>query len=281
MEEVIKMQNQLDKVHRVQLEIALEVKRICDLYNIKYFLIAGTLLGAVRHGGFIPWDDDMDIGMLREDYEKFISIAKTELSSKYVLQTWDEDINFGQPFAKIRKNGTRFVEKNSSKVEGHKGIYIDIFPFDNVPENLIARKVHSIKIYLLKRLILSKLGYEVWLDGGKIKKIIYKFLYFITKFISISKMKKFLEKEMKKYNTMNTDLIVAIGGSYGYKRESIKREWIEDLTTIKFENIEFLCPKDFHSYLTHFYGDYMKPPPENKRYNRHGIIEIDFGSDEE
>lgn len=271
------MQNQLEIIHKIQLEMAKEVKRICDLYKIKYFLIAGSLLGAIRHEGFIPWDDDFDIGMLRKDYDKFILIAKTELSSEYYLQTWENDIGFALPFAKIRKNGTKYIEQNSAKIDGHKGIYIDIFPYDNVPKSTIAMIIHNIITYILKRFILCKAGYELWLDGGKVKKIVYKLIYFITKFISLDLLKKLLEKQMRKYNNMNTDYIVTFGGSYGYYKESIKREWIESLTFKKFENEKFLCPKDYDSFLTHLYGNYMIPPPEDKKYNRHKIIEIDLG----
>ena len=91
---------QLESVHKVQLEIANEVKRICDKYNIKYFMIAGTLLGAVRHKGFIPWDDDLDIGMLRNDYNRFIKLAAKDLKEIYYLETWYTSSGYGLPYAK-------------------------------------------------------------------------------------------------------------------------------------------------------------------------------------
>ena len=277
MEDKLSYLDQLKKVQEIQLEMAIEVKRICDKNNIEYFIIAGTLLGAVRHKGFIPWDDDLDIGMLREDYDQFIKCAQKELSSKYFLQTWDTDDGFGLPIAKIRKNGTKFVEKSAAKTSGHEGIYIDIFPFDNVPTGKVAKKIHAISTYVLKRLILCNVGYELWLDGGKFKKVVYKAVNSIAQKTSLDRNKQLLEKQMKKFNSAKTEYVVAIGGAYGYSRESIKREWVENLALIQFENVEFMCPKDYDSYLTYFYGDYMTPPPEEKRFNRHGIIEIDLG----
>ena len=134
---------QLAKVHLVQLEIANEVKKICENYKIKYFLIAGTLLGAVRHRGFIPWDDDLDMGMLRKDYIKFLKIARKELDDKYYLESWKVASGYGLPFTKIRMNGTKYIERNSKDVNCHLGIFIDIFPFDNVPDNKVQRLIHE------------------------------------------------------------------------------------------------------------------------------------------
>ncbi|MHA1381777.1 MAG: LicD family protein [Candidatus Helarchaeota archaeon] len=266
----------LKKLHKLQLEMAKEVDSICREHNIKYFIIAGTLLGAVRHKGFIPWDDDLDIGMLREDYEKFIKICSTELSSDYFLQTWDNDPNFGLPIAKIRKNDTKYIEKASRKIGIHSGIYIDIFPFDNVPENFLKESIQNINTYILKRLILARVGYDLCQSNKKIKKLTYKIIKLISKILSLSRQKQMLEKQMKKFNNSKTTKVVTFGGSYGYKKESIKRVWVENLSNIEFENTKLICPRDYKSYLTYFYGDYFTPPPENERYNRHRGIEVRF-----
>lgn len=274
MEKSIISDQKLEEIHIVQLNMAKEVKRICELHNIDYFLIAGTLLGAVRHGGFIPWDDDMDIGMLREDYDKFIKHAKEDLKDGYYLQTWDTDKNFVQPFAKIRKNGTLFVEAGSVNVDYHKGIYIDIFPYDNVPENKIDKSIHKFKLFFLRRLILLKAGYNLNRNNNLFKKIVYTCLNYISGITSIDRYKDLIKKNMTKYNKEKTDNIVTVGGSYGYEGELIKRKWAKDLIDIKFEDEKFKCFKEFQEYLTDFYGDYMSPPPEDKRNNRHGIVKL-------
>lgn len=117
----------LRKVQLTQLEIAKEIRRVCEENDIPYFLTCGTLLGAVRHQGFIPWDDDMDVGMLRENYEKFCRIAPEKLKPEYCWQSWYTDPNYALPFGKVRKRGTLYLEAKSHRLE-ENGFYVDIFP---------------------------------------------------------------------------------------------------------------------------------------------------------
>ena len=121
----------LQHMHSLHLILADEVKRICEKHNIRYFMIAGTLLGAVRHKGFIPWDDDMDFGMLRNDYDKFVSVCAAEIDeNKFYLQTDKKDKYYTFNFAKLRLCGTKVIESFSFDVQTNQGIYIDIFPID-------------------------------------------------------------------------------------------------------------------------------------------------------
>lgn len=270
------MEGIIEKVHHIQLEMALEVKRICEKHHIKYSIIAGTLLGAVRHKGFIPWDDDLDIGMLRNDYERFIVVCKQELSDDYFLQTWETDTGFALPIAKLRKNGTRFVEKNSSEASLHCGIYIDIFPFDNVPTGMLRRVLQDRSTYLLKRILLIKMDYKVWKENEFMKKITYKIIKVLSSFQTVKQIKMLLYKTMIVNNSKDSKKVVTFGGAYGYKKESLKKEWLENLMEIDFENDILLAPVNYEEYLTYFYGDYMTPPPKNIRYNRHNIIDISF-----
>ena len=266
----------LPKLHNCQLIIAREIKRICDKHNIKYFIIAGTLLGAVRHGGFIPWDDDMDVGMLREDYEKFLKVAKTELGEEFFLQTPETDKNYGLPFAKILLNGTVLVEATAGS-NAKKGIFVDVFPFDVAPENEADRENHNKKTYLYKRLLLAKLNYNVCAKNDYVKRAVYFVLKIISAFYSHDKLVKKLESEITRYNNSKTEDIVNIGGAYGYKKETIKADWVRDTVEIPFEDMTISAPVDYIKYLETFYGDYMTPPPEDKRYNRHSVTELDFG----
>lgn len=269
----------LQEIHSIQLNMALETKRICENNNINYIIIAGTLLGAVRHKGFIPWDEDIDIGMLRPDYDKFIQLAKNELNNDYFLQTWDTDFDYAYPFAKIRKKGTILIESVTASININHGIFIDIFPFDNIPNCIIKQKYQNIITYVLKRLILAKKNYKVWNSGINIKFFLYKIFKIIAKPLKYEKLIKILVNFMTKYNSTCTKKVVLFGGSYGYKKESIDRNLITDTIKISFENNFFLCPRNYDSYLKQFYGDYMKLPPFYKRYNRHGVVDIKINSE--
>lgn len=272
----------LEKVHNIQLEMATEVKRLCEEHNIRYFLIAGTLLGAIRHNGFIPWDDDMDIGMLREDYERFIEVCKVDLKFDYYLQTWHTDPQFGLPIAKIRKNGTKFVEKASANNQIHSGIYIDIFPYDNIPDSNFLRKKHKWLTYLYKRSILIKNNYDLEINKTTIEKFFIKTLKLTVKLFPKAYIIKKYTNQMKKYNKCaNTEKITIFGGAYSYEKEAIRREWITNVVMVEFENIQFCIPKEAKLMLNSIYGDYLKLPPEDKRYNRHGIVEINYGGYDE
>ena len=118
---------------------------ICEKYNLDYFVVFGTLLGTIRHEGFIPWDDDIDVGMLRTDYEKFLEVAQKECGEEYFIQTIDTDPNYHLYFAKMRMNNTVFVEDSLQKTTGNDGFYIDIFPYDVIPDDDIVMKKYMKK----------------------------------------------------------------------------------------------------------------------------------------
>lgn len=141
----------LEHLHICLLDIMSEVDRICSENSIGYSLIGGSMIGAVRHHGFIPWDDDMDIGMLRQDYEKFISICESRLDKKYFLQTYDSDPKYNYGYAKMLLNGTELVEFGHERTKYRKGIFVDIFPFDTVPNNIGERKKQKRSLFFYKK----------------------------------------------------------------------------------------------------------------------------------
>lgn len=269
----------LRKVQMTQLEIAKEIRRVCDENGIRYFLAAGTMLGAVRHGGFIPWDDDMDLGMLREDYEKFCRIAPEKLKPQYVLQNWYTDESYSLPFGKVVKRGTVYLESKKTKRLKENGFYVDIFPVDTVPAGEAERSALAASLLKLYRTKLMKSGYQPWMDNGRFlwkKRLGYVYYQLLS-----------LTADQKKLAEAYDALACSVSDSGwvceqealsrpNYFAESLFREYAE----YDFEGETFTSVRDYHSYLTTLYGDYMQLPPEDKRENRHQIVEIDFGRED-
>lgn len=259
----------LKKLHEVELKVLFEIDRMCKENDINYFLVYGSLLGAVRHQGFIPWDDDIDIGMLREDYEKFIKLAPHKLESNYSLHCFEVDDDYWLPFAKVRKKNTLFNEKLIEHLKVDKGIGVDIFSFDHVSEKLMflaklkATIVRNISnIILVKKRVLSK------------KEIRHKFFSFLLLLPvkSLFKIQKFL---MTREKDSNSTYISSYTGTYKFHKECLKREVFLPLKRMKFENFDAPVMNNPDAYLTSIYGDYMKLPPKEKRIN-HCVVEISF-----
>lgn len=274
----------LRQVQLTQLSIAKEIKRICDDHDIEYFLDSGTLLGAVRHKGFIPWDDDMDIAMTRENYDKFLAVAKVELDSRFFLQTWETDKNYPMPFAKIRLNGTKYVENVFEKAQMHQGIYVDVFPYDVWPQKKRKQKKVWRKRLFLQAMIMMKCHYLKFKSNAVWKYVLKSIMFTAIWFLSLFCSKKYL---ISKYNHMvqktnmknaESDMLYEQTVNFKFGYWVIPRSCFEQSIELAFEDEVFRCPKNYDEYLTVAYGEYMQLPPEDKRENGHGIIEVAFES---
>lgn len=262
------------------LDIAKEIKRVCDEYDIRYFMDSGTLLGAVRHKGFIPWDDDMDIGMLRKDYERFIKIAPNKLKDGYFLQTWNSDPGYPYAFAKVRKLGTIFIEASSQfSDQKHREIWVDIFPYDVLPDDVSLQKRNKYKLKILEYSLWMKCGLRPWMNHNakwEILAVKCKYIPYILYgyFHDNEWLKKEYEYYLTRFNNTSSKKYVSAtsGGEYG--RWSVPRGCLDNLKELNFEDTSFLAPADFDTYLTIFYGEYMKLPPAEKRENRHHIVKV-------
>ena len=265
----------LDRLHARHLEALLEIDRICRKHGIPYYIIAGTLLGAARHKGFIPWDDDLDIGLLRPDYEKLLRILPQEMDSRYFLQCNTTDPEYHLPFAKVRINGTKFVEYASQDCAIHHGIYVDLFPFDNVPASGFGRKCHALICRLLFVCALAR-GKFRFPAGSQKSHAAFKVLRMLLKPFRLGFILRLMDNAMRMVKNADSEYIVNIGGAYGYRRESVRRDYFRETADLPFEGHAIQSPAHWHEYLTDFYGDYMTPPPEDKRYNRHSAVEVQF-----
>lgn len=271
-------QEVLRRVRLTQLEIAKEIRRVCEENDIQYFLAHGSFLGAVRHGGFIPWDDDMDMGMLRRDYEKFCRIAPSRLKPEYCLQNWYTEPNYGLPFAKVMKRNTLYLENKKTRRLENNGIYVDIFPYDYAPEDPYVRNRLTAEMLSIYRVKLMKSGYKPWLEDDRIvwkKRIGY--LYYQLKSLFVSQQSLARDYDTLAVAVHDSEVICERNGRT--KLDCYDRSCVEELAEYTFEGEIFKGPKNYDQYLTNLYGDYMVLPPENQRQNRHQIIEIDFGEE--
>ena len=266
---------ELQQLKAIELEILDEFVRICDKHSIKYFLSDGTCLGAARHKGFIPWDDDIDVSMLRSDYEKFCEVCKTDLADAYILQNFHTEKNCGLVFAKIRKKGTIFSEDYSQHLNINQGVWIDIFPYDNVPDNRDILLKQTKKVDFLKNLYIVKSGYKMPPNMTLLKKIAYYGAKLLCVFTPFSTLITKLDKEMTRFNNQNCKNIYPYGGAYGIDREMLPARLCTETTTVEFEGNHYLTYKNYEEYLTLHYGNYLELPPENERVaGVHRIVEF-------
>ncbi len=258
-----------DYLRKLQLEmltLLIEVDRLCREHNIQYFLSYGTLIGAVRHKGFIPWDDDIDIEMCREDYEKFCSICENELdTSKFFLQNQQTDKNYNWVYGKLKLQNTSFIRSGQEHLKQKDGIFIDIFPLDNISSNRFRQKVSLKACKICRRLLWASVGRKM--VRNKFSRAAYTALSCIPKKVVTSIFDVFAKSDKK------TPYLAAHNYFSGY---IFKREWFSEAVTVEFEGHRFYAPIGYHEILSSIYGDYMQLPPVKQRYGHTYVSYIRF-----
>ena len=247
----------MDIVHERMLQIALEVKRICEKESFKYSLYGGSVIGAVRHNGFIPWDHDIDMCMPRKDYDRFVKYMLKNPNDKIFFSNYKSEKRYPNSWGKVRLNNTVFQEKELvSLKELHNGIFIDLHPIDNIVPALLKLQVKLAMFWSC----VGKVKSNIY-NGPKGKKAFYK----IFSFLPYKVINAFRGFAMKCFKPFKTKYVYKVAhpnnGVY-----PIKRETFEDLIMHKFEDFEFPIPKNYDEFLRKRYGDYMQFPPESEVY---------------
>ncbi len=261
------MKLSLDEQKNIQQELLKEIKRVCEIHNITFFLGGGTLLGAIRHKGYIPWDDDIDIMMPRKDYENLLNNFNIECNDNCKLINYINTHDYYYPFAKIVNTKTILIENEYKQIKD-MGVYIDVFPIDFLPDN--EKKIKKImKKYrrIYKLIYMYQYNNISDVTENKVKLFLKKILLMIIKkFKLIPKILKYLDNIAIKYK--NTKKVACISGRYAEK-EVMPSSYIEDYTLVDFEGEKYKAPIGYDEYLTKHYGDYMKLPPKEKQIKEH------------
>ena len=266
--------DEIKHLQEVELMILKDVVNLLDKHDLKYYMYGGSLLGTIRHKGFIPWDDDIDIIMFREDFDKALDILHNELPDKYDLIQMDYIEDCCDYFAKISLKNTTFGRWYTDYVDYDLGINIDIFSLDNIPNNDFLGKLHNKGyVFCYQFVINSCIRMDMYTKlSTTLHHAVYDFLNFIP--INRKTWKKLLTKEITFFNNKKTERVTDcfnLGGYMPYQRDDF-----EPAIKAQFEDFEVNIPKNYDKLLTQIYGDYMKIPPEEDRYNAAPEI-LDFG----
>lgn len=250
-----------EELKKIQLEILKYVAKFCDENNINYFLDSGTLIGAVRHKGYIPWDDDIDIGMLRSDYDKFMSMFNAS-NNQYEAWSVENHENYIYPICKVMDKTTVLYELGQTIC-----VNIDIFVYDNAPDNdKVLTKMYDKRDRL--RFWHVQRNYDYAHSGGGVRKSMITFVKLLLKFFPKNYFAKKIIKNSQKYSSQSTQWV---GNFFAKARIKINKDIFERYDLMEFEGDLYKVPSGYDTWLKAFYGDYMKLPPIEMRVPFHSV----------
>lgn len=265
----------LEKLKMTQLNILQDIDVICKNNKLNYYLVGGTLLGAIRHKGFIPWDDDIDIAMPRKDLNKLEEILNTEYNTEYFVQNPQTDKYYLRYITKVRKKGTRLVEEAVEHVDMNHGVYIDIFPLDKISNK--NKKIIDFRAYLGKYARNLK---RKKVTGSKHEKGLKLYINTLLALVlPIKVIDRFVDWMYQMSNSDSNHFYTNFGSKYGWRKQTFHESVYGDGLSLKFEDRYFQAPEKWETILESLYGDYMALPSDDNKVSGHKIIELDLGEE--
>ena len=257
----------LEKVHQQMLMIMDDIHRVCLKNNLKYYMIGGTALGAIRHGGFIPWDPDIDIAMPREDYDRFLELAPKELDSSLFCHHYKVDKDYYPPHAIVEKKNTLLRIKNDDINDALRpqGIYVDVLPLDYVPDDEESQQRQAVDLIKIKKLKYRKQA-KIYSSDSFVKRFVKKIFSLLYAHLSWYQLNEKQESIMKRHNnTSSRKYICSMASHYTYKKLSMKIEIWGEPKLYSFEGRAYMGPNQIEIYLTNLFGDYMRLPSKESQ----------------
>ena len=256
----------LDELHSKLLNMMKAFDDFCRTNNISYFMLGGTELGAVRHHGFIPWDDDMDIGIPQDDYKKFLNLTTNGIGNAYIVRNYENDKTCPYAFTRLEDKRTTYLELDRDNKHYIGGIYIDIFPLVGAPDSYFKRRLQEIHLLVWKKILFAKIASPTSKKRSIHKRVA---MMFARRIFSIDFVIRKIHKIIFRYPYNESNYASNVLGHWGLKEVIPKTDFIPPVE-YEFEGRRFFGPQNAHNYLNSLYGkDYMTPPPEALRKGHH------------
>lgn len=268
----------LKEIQEIELDILIYLDKVCKKNNIKYYLCSGTLLGAVKYKGFIPWDDDIDVILMRDEYLRLMNILKNDNGGRYKLLSIYNSKDYYYPFAKLVDSHTVLIE-NAKKING-MGIYIDIVPMDGYPDSNIEKHISSVRIirnlmvrrFRIKNCIRDNFDFISFtkekVKFKSFKDLIYSFIDYVSLPLGYNFWVKLFDKKISKYDIHKCDYIGVRTNNFGIRESFLKKDIIEQ-DLYEFEGKKITSFKNYDLYLRRKFGDYEKDPVESQKLTHH------------
>lgn len=268
-------QKDMEHLREIELNLLKSFIHVCKKLSLRYFVVGGTMLGAIRHKGFIPWDDDIDVAMPREDYEIFCRTAQDFLAQQYFVQTHVTDPEYILSFAKLRDSNTTFIETSMKEMKINHGVYIDIFPIDFYPDQNWAKVKFGLKKKILQFRFRKEFVFSEEIHQSFGKKIAAGLLSACATLCYPNLDQAFEARETLYCSCRKSSLKSNFGGAWG-KKEIMPATIYDQYADYPFETITVKGVADYDAYLQNLYGNYMKFPPEEQREPHHFTEVIDL-----